>query len=691
MKFHITIKSKQMKKKSFLLALVLLLSLLTWAQDSLEVNSEVEKVVVYLKGAQIKRKAKCHLHKGENIVNFTNVSSQVDKKSIQVKSGSGISIQSVNFNINYLDSLSKSEIISSLQIRNDSLSNEKHIYENTLYVLKHEYSLLKINQVLGGEKRIITTEELEKASVYYRKRLSEISSLRIKTKTQIRKIEIGKRKIINQLKELNSKKEKPVGEIWVVVFAGKTGETEFSIEYFISDAGWKPKYDIRSESVSKPAILTYKADVYQNTDDDWTNVELILSSANPSLGGTKPELKSWTLNLNENYEYTTDYQDNSNYQNSIKYYKGLKNNYSDPIIVDNEMIITGTVADANGEPVPGANIRVKGETAYGTITDLDGNYSLKVPKGAGKLIISFVGMKSEELPITGTVVNCMLSNEDMCLDEVVVTALGITRKEKALGYSVSTLVPDGHGGFVAARLSGRVAGVQIRGASSISGNSPKIYFRKKKLLNKTLVGLNSVKENQTSVQFVLDKPYTIPSDNKNYAVDIEKYEIPVHYQYSSVPKLDESAFLLAQLRGWESLNLLSGKVNIYFEGSFIGHSALNVKNTNDTLDFSLGRDKAIIINRKMKENFSKKKMRSKWKIESFSWEITVKNNKSEKVNIIVEDQIPVSYSKNVEITLLESPNADFDKNKGELSWDIELKPLEKRILTFVYQTKIRNN
>ncbi|MEN8122166.1 MAG: mucoidy inhibitor MuiA family protein [Bacteroidota bacterium] len=677
-------------KKAGLLTLLLSLYILTLASDTLKLDSKVEKVVVFLKGAQISRTAKCYLQKGENLINFTKISSHVDKKSIQIKSGLGVTIQSVNFNINYLDSLARVKKTILLRKKNDSLRNEKLILENTLYVLKHEQELLKENQVLGGEKRIITTEELKKASIYYRNRLSEIISLKIRTKAQIRKIEIKKQAIKKQLVELNSKKEKPVGEVWVLVNTDKEAETDFSVEYFISGAGWKPKYDIRTESVSKPAILTYKADIFQNTDDDWTNVELILSSANPSLGGTKPELKRWTLNLNESFEYTTDFQDNTNYQNSVKYYKGLKNNYSDPIIVNDEMIITGTVVYSDdGSGLPGVNIRVKGETEYGTITDLDGNYSLKVPKGAGKLIISFIGMKTEELPITNNIVNCSLSAESLALEEVVVTALGVTRKEKALGYSVTTLVPDGMGGFVQKGLAGRVAGVQIRGASSFGFSSSKIHKEKKKPVSKTLVGLNSVKESQTSIQFVLDKPYTIPSDNKKYAVDIEKYEIPVQYQYETVPKLDESAYLMARLKGWESLNLLSGELNIYFEGAFVGNSLLDVKNTNDTLDISFGRDRAIMIDRKLKKDFSKKQILSKWKVESYTWEIIVKNNKQEKINVLVEDQVPVSYSKSMVVSLLESAGAEFNDKKGELKWNLELKPLEKKVLTFAYQIKTK--
>lgn len=665
------------------------------AQDTIAASSEVKKAVVFLKGAQVSRIAKCYLEKGLNLIQFTKISSKVDEKSILVKSDSIVSIQSVNFSLNYLDSLIRKHKIKSLISDSLTIYNEQLKTESKLYVLQQELDLLKTNQVLSGEKRIINTEELKNAGAYFRKRITEIIILTNEANTQLKQLVAKKYKIKNQLTELNSKKEKAVGEIWVVAWARNSGEQEFSIEYFISDAGWNPKYDIRTKAVNMPSVLSYKADVFQNTEDDWTNVELILSSSNPSLGGTKPVLKSWQLDLNSEYDYSSNsyyhsnkqevkkYQDNSDYQNSIAYYQGLVNNFSDAIEINTEMTIFGTVGSSDdGYALPGVSIMVKGFSNYGTISDLDGNYSLKVPKGAQELVFSFIGMQSLELPITCQVVNCALENEDVGLDEIVVTAYGVSREERSKSYASTTLVSDGLGGFINSSLAGSAAGVSIKRAHK----SPK---QKKRLISKTLVGLNSVKENQTSVEFTLDKPYTIPSDNKNYSVDIEKYEIPVNYQYSSVPKMEESAFLIAQLTDWERLNLLSGSVNIYFKGSFVGNSALDVENISDTLDFSLGRDKEIMIERKLNKDKSKEQILSKWEIKSYSWEITIRNNKAEKIKVNIEDQIPLSYSKDLQVALTEQDGAKYNDNKGELSWEVALEPLEKRVLQYTYEIRCK--
>jgi hypothetical protein len=670
-----------------LMSVFLLFSSRLRAADTLKVESKVGKVVVFLKGAQIKRSVKCKLDKGVYLINFTKLSSHVVDKSVQVTSDSSVGIQSVSFQVNYMDSLTRIQKITGLEALGDSLENEKLMLSNSLDVLKNEEELLQINQVLGGEKKTMKTEDLEKAVAYYHERISEIVELKNKTQNRLKHIDAEKQSINNQLKELNSKKEKPVGEVWVVARVEEKGEKQFVIEYFIPDAGWTPKYDMRADSLSKPALLAYKADVYQNTDDDWTNVQMILSSSNPSLEGTKPVLKSWTLDVDKDYSYNSldlnrSRKETSNYDNSVLYYQNIKNDYSAPIQIDNGTRISGTVVDNNGQALPGVSIMVPG-TSIGAITDLEGKYSILVTKGTEKITFSFVGFETEALPITGTTVNCVLAEAVKEIEEVVVIGYGTSKRNDLTG-SVSTLVNDGFGNFVP---EGSVINRMDYSGSSRRKNKKDLHlWTSKKLIGKTITGLNSIKENQTSIEFVLDKPYTIPSDNKNYSVDIEKYEVPVHFQYSTVPKMETSAFLIAQLEKWEELNLLSGTVNIYFEGSFIGSSELDVQKTKDTLDISMGRDKAIIIDRVLKENFDK----NHGKNSSYTWEINVRNTKSDSIQLMVEDQIPLTYSKDFEIELLESTNALYDKEKGELKWMLNLAPMDKKTISFKYLVKSKN-
>jgi hypothetical protein len=154
--------------------------------------------------------------------------------------------------------------------------------------------------------------------------------------------------------------------------------------------------------------------------------------------------------------------------------------------------VSGSVQDAVGQGLPGVNIQVKG-TSHGTVSDFDGNYEITVSQG-DVLVFSFVGFSTIEVTVDGETVNVVLSEDAESLDEVVVTALGIKREAKSLGYSLTEVKGDEMNQVKTSSainsLQGRVAGVNIstsstgasgssrviiRGASSLTGNNQPLY------------------------------------------------------------------------------------------------------------------------------------------------------------------------------------------------------------------------
>lgn len=144
--------------------------------------------------------------------------------------------------------------------------------------------------------------------------------------------------------------------------------------------------------------------------------------------------------------------------------------------------ITGTVTSAeDGEPIPGASVVVRG-TVIGTVTDYDGKYSISVPADANILVFSFVGMRSQDIAIQGrTVINVVMELDVVGLEEVVVTALGISRERRALGYAVQDVsgseLAEAKDMNIVSSLSGRVAGVQVTRAGGQIGSSSRITIR----------------------------------------------------------------------------------------------------------------------------------------------------------------------------------------------------------------------
>ncbi|MCK9399699.1 MAG: SusC/RagA family TonB-linked outer membrane protein [Bacteroidales bacterium] len=147
-----------------------------------------------------------------------------------------------------------------------------------------------------------------------------------------------------------------------------------------------------------------------------------------------------------------------------------------------QMEVKGTVTDAkDGTPLPGVSIVVKG-TLTGTVTDINGKFVLTVPAGYNELIFSFVGMLTREEKIDGrAVINITLEDDVVGLNEVVVTALGISREKKSIGYAVQDMkgeeLAKAKETNIVNSLSGKIAGVQITNSSGAVGSSSRIVIR----------------------------------------------------------------------------------------------------------------------------------------------------------------------------------------------------------------------
>jgi uncharacterized protein (TIGR02231 family) len=194
-------------------------------------------------------------------------------------------------------------------------------------------------------------------------------------------------------------------------------------------------------------------------------------------------------------------------------------------------------------------------------------------------------------------------------------------------------------------------------------------------------------QNMMRVEYEIKLKYTIESDNKAHNVIIQTKTMPAVYSYSIVPKLDPDAFLMARVTDWEDMNLIAGAARVYFDNSYIGQSYINPRNTNDTLQLNLGRDKSIVTTRM--------KVKDKCKVKSFSdnhvstmvYEIKVRNTKNTPIRLVIEDQMPVTKEPTVKIEYLENSDAQFNTETGKLVWDFNLKSKDTKKLTFSYEIK----
>jgi uncharacterized protein (TIGR02231 family) len=197
---------------------------------------------------------------------------------------------------------------------------------------------------------------------------------------------------------------------------------------------------------------------------------------------------------------------------------------------------------------------------------------------------------------------------------------------------------------------------------------------------------NTTTESQLSVEFHINVPYSLPSDDKPHTVEIKKYDLNANYHYITIPKLQKEVYLLAGITHWEDLNLLAGEVNIYYAGAYVGKSNITPEATSDTLNFSLGMDKRIIVKRTRITNFSSAQWIGNNKTQTFGWTIELHNSQNDSVTLDAFDQIPISTDKDIVVTPLDSGGANEDA-AGKLTWHVSLAEGETRKLTFSYSVK----
>lgn len=491
------------------------------------IKSNASLVTLFLNGAQVSREVSVQIPAGKSILKLDNLSPYINQSSIQVKTNKRLAILSVNYQLNHLAKRESSLELKNLESKLEQVQEQLIEEKSNLSIVLHEIGFLQENRKIAGANTTVTVGALEQAAAYYKKAITKLKTEEIEKNRSIKKLTHKEESLKSQIQELTQEKNSPTGEIVIKAEAPTSTTYNLELTYVVSNAGWSPTYDIRAQSINQPLKIAYKANVTQKTQENWENVKLRFSSANPNLSGRAPILTPYFLR------------------------------YPRPIAVNS----------------PRVKLMVK-ET------------------------------------------NAERANNNLDLDII---------------------------------------------------------------------------ENQTTVEFAIDTPYTINSDGKEHSIEMSTIELPTSYEYYSAPKLDKDAFLIAKVTEWEKHNLLEGVANIFFEGTFIGKTHLDINNTKDTLELSLGRDKSIAIKREKVKSFTTKQFIGNKQEEEVSWRITVKNNKNVEIDILLTDQVPLSTTEEIEVYVKEKTLGKQNNQTGQIEWELNLKPLETKELILTYRVKYPKN
>lgn len=198
--------------------------------------------------------------------------------------------------------------------------------------------------------------------------------------------------------------------------------------------------------------------------------------------------------------------------------------------------------------------------------------------------------------------------------------------------------------------------------------------------------------NGLNIQYNITLPYTISGYSNDNILMLKNKEVAADYRYVATPKLDDNAFLQAQINDWDKLSLLAGKSTIFFGGNYIGEGYLTTQNIKDKLNISLGRDKSIIISRNQNLNeTSKPSFFGNEVSQKFAYTIDIRNSKDLPINLTIYDQLPVIANKAISLDDEKYTGADYNKETGLLTWQVNLKAKEVKQIPFSFIVKYPNN
>lgn len=666
--------------KKLIIIMTFLISKNAFSIDTLNVKSKITDVTVFFSGAQITRSTELKINAGKHIIKIDNLPQELNPQSIQVAKISNCKILSVKHLLNYKNENKKTSEELVLESKIDAEEFKIKAVKNKLNVFDLEEKLLLDNSILKNKDDGSSINEIKLAADFYRVRINEIRQGKLNLFVDLESLKKKIQEFYLQLNVLTASKRKTFSQIFVTIECTKELSEKLNLTYYTASAGWEPLYDFRVEDINQPLVIVYNANVYQSSGEDWNSVNIKLSNNNPTLSGNKPELMTW--------------------------YLGRKVSNQNESKTKGQSTLKGRVLDSKtNEALPFANLAVyQGNKIITNVTtDIDGQYTIKpIQSGVYNVKVSYVGYNSTQIN------NIRLDPNKITFQDFKLNG-GVSLQEvEIVEYNAPLIDPDTKSGSTVTRedyqalaskdinsVSATTAGVfqseygstiNVRGGRSDAQFS---YIDNQKVIGGELSNdiTNTLKTTVANLEYVIEIPFTIPSDGEDYSIKIKDVSLPVNYVFNSIPKLDKDAFLTAEISNWTQLNLLSGKSSIYYQGTFTGESFIDANNANDTLNISLGRDKNTIVIREGNKQMIDKRIVGNTVKETIAWDITVRNNKSSKIKMVILDQFPVSEKKSIEVELLESSSANVNPKKGKLTWELQIEPNEKKVLSYKYSVK----
>ncbi|MBP1672410.1 MAG: hypothetical protein H6Q25_225 [Bacteroidetes bacterium] len=284
-----------MKIISYILVIFMMLPILVMGQVEKKITSTPKKVVVYPIGAQIESEVSIPIQKGPMKIILTGLTSKVNAESVRIISDGSFTILNVQYKIDYINQLDKDAESEKLLSKIEELNTKVGDEEIWIKIINEKLEFLKVNKQISGKNESISPVAFTELNQIYGSNFESLSLEKLRRERTIENYKNELEKLNNQLAEVINNVGTPSGVIEVTIDGKQVKTGKMGFTYYVYDASWYPTYDIRFLGFDKPLEITYFANIKQNTDINWENVEIILSTAKMNISAQIPFLNPFYL------------------------------------------------------------------------------------------------------------------------------------------------------------------------------------------------------------------------------------------------------------------------------------------------------------------------------------------------------------------------------------------------------------
>ncbi|MCC5918487.1 MAG: DUF4139 domain-containing protein [Cryomorphaceae bacterium] len=514
----------------------------------------------------------------------------------------------------------------------ETIDREIEEMEKELALIRKEREMMDENRKIAGEQTLNAATWRE-ATKYYRERLGELQKQEYDILEKHRKKRADRFIVFGKTGQHLLKSHIETRTLHIDIEAPQAGKGKIIVRYMSHRAGWAPSYEVRA-SFPEPALeWITQAEVWQLTGQDWNNVDLTFTSAEPTSYQNIPEIPAYQLGRTKTRRPWPQLP-----------HGGSTGNF------------TGTVFQS-GSSFPIANVNIDLLNRYGDViktykTNDRGHYSFDSEEPVYNL--RFYTWKYQVTTLGATpnphwqVVNLNLEKH--------------VSKQLDMMNTFDFRKPGIESDFEEMSFRGSRAG-------SSPARADDVMMKVSKMKRSNL----EIDLDPGAITFMPKGKISLPSSQNIRTIPLRQEKITdVDYVHTAVPRIDRKVYLTVRIPNAHNLGLLPGNARLFLANRQVGKMPITPEDISDTLRISFGEDPMVSAAYLPKFQESSKRWFSKKVTQVVAYELKVNNNRKSTLNMVVRDRLPVSSSTDVTVKVLEISDASYNNTNGELEWKFKL-------------------